>query len=37
MIIRLGCIEEDTVFKYKRLRKQGARAEEDIGEQWGEQ
>jgi len=31
-IIRLGCIKEDTEFKYKRFGKLGARAEEDIRE-----
>jgi len=35
-MIRLVCIEGDTVFIYRRFRKQGARAEEDIGKQWGE-
>jgi len=35
-MIRLGCIKEDTEFKYKRFKKQGARVGEDIGEQWGE-
>jgi len=32
----LICIEEDMKLKYRRFRKQGAGAEEDIGEQWGE-
>jgi len=36
-IIRLVCIKGDTVFKYRRFRKQAAGAEEDIREQWGEQ
>jgi len=31
-IIILGCIKEDTEFKYRRFGKQGARAEEDNGE-----
>jgi len=34
-IIRLVCIKGDTEFEYKRFGKQGAEAEEDIGEQWG--
>ena len=35
-IIRLGCIKEDTEFKYRRFGKQEAGAEEDIRERWGE-